>query len=324
MSYFIRQMRVAINFLLIASIGYTYGDYEEFRGCEESQNCLSCQPACCGTGFISGSLLYWRAFQDGLNTCIPTDVSNTVLPDGRIISTFKGKGKDPDFKWKPGFRIAAGYEFACSNWDVGASWTHFHSKANGSRDCQNRLRWNIDLDVIDLLVAYQCDYNSCFNVRPYIGLRGARIDQKLRLGGFPNSTTFATTGNSLFGTDNQQKFRGIGPLVGIEADVKIACGFSLYVNGAVSWLYGRNNARLTNSTATIDVVDFCRIKNRINSTLLAADASFGVRWQTCFCKNKQFYVQLGYEHHRYFDYNQIGKCGDLSFDGVQLGLGIGF
>ena len=116
----------------------------------------------------------------------------------------------------------------------------------------------------------------------------------------------------------------VGPLFGLEADVNIGCGLSLYVNGAISWLYGRNDVRLTDSTATIDVIDFCDIKNKTNSILTSADASFGVRWQTCFCTDKQLFVQLGYEHHRYFDYNRIGSCGDLSFDGLQIGLGLGF
>lgn len=327
MKPFIRKLNLVLSLFLTGFISYSYGDMNsslcEASLCEESICCCPCQPQR-GHGFIGADLLYWRPFQDGLDTCIPTDVSDTVLPDGRIISTFKGKGRDPHFEWNPGFRVGAGYEFACSNWDIGAFWTHFNSKARRTLCNENRLRWNIDLDVVDLLLAYKCDCNSCFTLRPYIGIRAAKINQKLRFGGFPDSTTFATTGRNLVGTDNKQKFTGIGPLVGLEADIKIKCGFSFYVNGTISWLYGRNNVKLINSAATIDVIDFCRIKNNINSTLFAADFSLGVRWQRCFCGNKQFYLQLGYEHHRYFDYGRIGKCSDLSFDGVQIGLGVGF
>lgn len=322
MTPFIKKINLGLSLLLTVATGYSYGNMDRYFYTENSC-CCPCQPQG-GQGFIGIDLLYWRAFQNGLDTCIPIDASDTVLSDGRIISTFEGKGKDPRFEWNPGFRIGGGYEFACSNWDVGALWTHFNSKAHGSLCNENKTRWNIDLDVLDLLVAYQCDFNSCFSLRPYLGLRGARIDEKLRLGGFPDSTTFAIAGENLIGTHNKHKFIGVGPLFGLEADLEVACDFSLYVNGAVSWLYGCNHVRLTNSAATVDVIDFCNIKNKVNSTLMVADASFGVRWHTCICTDKQVFLQLGYEHHSYFDYSRIGKCGDLSFDGLNFGAGIGF
>lgn len=322
MTPFIKKINLALSLFWTVSVGYSYADVDATT-CIENPCCSPCQPLR-GHGFIGAELLYWRAFQDGLDICTPTDVSDTVLSDGRIISTFKGKGKDPSFEWNPGFRIGAGYEFACSNWDVGALWTHFNSKAHRSLPDENRFRWHINLDVIDLLVAYQSDFNSCFSLRPYLGVRVARIDQKLLQGGVRDSITFATASENLFGTNNKHKFTGVGPLFGLEVDLQVTCGFSLYANGTVSWLYGRNDVRLTNSTATVDVIDFCSIRNKTRSTLMAADASFGIRWQTCFCNDKQFFLQLGYEHHRYFDYSRMGQCGDLSFDGLSLGGGIGF
>lgn len=321
MTPFIKKINLALGLLWTASTGYSYADVNATT-CTEIPCCCPCPPK--GQIFIGAEVLYWRAFQDGLDQCVPTGASDTVLPDGRIISTFEGRGRDPSFEWNPGFRIAAGYEFACSNWDVGAFWTHFNSRAHRSLSDEERLRWHVNLDVIDLLAAYQYDFDSCFSLRPYLGVRVARIDQRLRLGGVPNSTTFAPAGESLFATDNKQNFTGVGPLVGLEVDFQVACGFSLFVNGAVSWLYGSNDARLTNSIATVDVIDFSNIKNKTHSTLMATDASFGIRWQTCFCNDTQLFIQLAYEHHRYFDYSRIGKCGDLSFDGFSLGVGIGF
>jgi hypothetical protein len=316
----LKKVSLALGLLCTVSTNYSYAAFEATT-CIEDSCCAPCQP--CGHGFIGAELLYWRAFQDGLDICVPTDVSDTVLSDGRIISNFEGRSKDPNFEWNPGFRLGAGYEFACSNWDVGAIWTHYNSKAHRSFSDENRLRWHVDLDVVDLLVAYQSDFDSCFSLKPYLGLRFARIDQKLRLGEAPDATTFAITDETLLGTNNKHKFTGAGPLIGLEADLQVACGFSLFVDGAVSWLYGRNDVRLTNSIATIDVIDFSNIKSKTISTLMVADASFGIRWQTCICA-KPIFLELGYEHHRYFDYSRIGNCGDLSFDGLRLGAGIGF
>ncbi|MCE2984022.1 MAG: hypothetical protein LW832_10725 [Parachlamydia sp.] len=321
MSPIIKKINLALGLLWTLSTSYSYADMDATT-CLENSYCYPCKPPR-GHGFIGAEVLYWRAFEDGLDVCIPTDFCDNLLSDGRIISTFEGKGKDPKFEWNPGFRIGTGYAFACTNWEVGALWTHYNSKAHRTLcDC-NRFKWNIDLDVIDLLVAYQSDLNSCFSLKPYLGIRVARIDQKLRMGEAPDSRTFAKAGKSLFGSDNKHEFTGVGPLFGLEVDFQVACGFSLYANGAVSWFYGNHDVRLTNSIATVDVIDYSNIKNKTSSTLMAADASLGIRWQTCFC-SKQFFVQLGYEHHRYFDYSRIGKCGDLSFDGLNFGLGIGF
>lgn len=321
MIHFTKKLNLAFGLLLTTSMGYSYAGVDGMS-CEDS--CYSPCPTFCGNGFIGAELLYWRPSQDGLSRCIPTDVSDTVLSDGRIISTFQGKGRDPRFEWNPGFRIGAGYEYPCSDWEIGATWTHYNSKARQNLSNSNRLRWNINLDVVDLQMAYQSDFNSCFSLRPYLGLRFARIHQKLRVGETPSSTTFALAGETLFGADNKHTFSGVGPLFGLGADLQMNCGFSLFVNGAISWLYGSNHVRATNSTSTEDVIDYSNIRNKSYSTLMAADASFGVRWHTCFCNDKQLYFQLGFEHHRYFDYSRFGKCGDLSFNGLNLGMGVGF
>lgn len=323
MNHFTKKINFILSLLLLTtSVGYSNEEFD-CSPCTENVPCCPCTPVC-GKGFVVAGLLVWRAHLDGLDTCVPISTSDTILPDGRIISTFQGEGRDPRFNWNAGFRLGAGYAFANSQWDVGAFWTHFNSKARGSHDNDNGFRWNIDLDVVDITTAYQYNCNSCFALRPYIGIRGVRIEQKVRYGASPNATTFAIAGSSLFDRDNKQKFEGLGPLFGLEANLNVGCGFSVYVNGAVSWLYGRNNARLIDSTATVDVIDYCDIHNKTNTTLTAADASLGVRWQTCFCTDKQLYLQLGFEHHSYYNFDRLCDSGDLNFDGLQLGVGIGF
>lgn len=347
MTYFIRKIHVAITFLLMTSIGYAYGDYSNSSACGESENCCSCQPTCCGgKGFISAELLYWRAFEDGLDTCVPSDVSDSVTSDGRVISRFRGRGRDPDFRWDPGFRVGTGYELACSNWGVAAFWTHFHSRAHDSRnhgnsyrsygyDYQNHgneRRWNINFDVIDVVAAYESDMGSCFTVRPFGGLRGARIDQKQRLGDFSSSrsdfsnsiSSYTSNDFAIIGTKNKEKFWGLGPLIGLEGDWNIGCGLSLYASASVSWLYGHFDVSLTELEESVDFVDFCHVSKHLDAVVGAFDAALGIRWQKCFCSNMRVILQLGLEHHRYFDYNRMGCYGDLSFDGVNFGAAIEF
>lgn len=321
MTQFKKKFKLVLGLLWIIPTGNCFADMMNANPCIENSCCYPCQ---IGHLSLGAELLYWRAFQDGLDICIPTDISNTVLSDGRIISTFKGKSKDPSFEWNPGFRIGADYEFICTNWDIGILWTHFNSRAHRSLADENNLRWHINFDVIDLLVAYQSDFNSCFSLRPYLGVRAARIDQKLRLGERPNSTNFAISSENIFGTNYRHNLIGIGPLFGVEIDFRVGYGFSLYANGAISWLYGRNHVKLTHSIATTDVIDYCSINNNTNSNVMGVDAFLGIRWQTCFCSNNEFFLQFGFEHHRYFDYSRFGRCGDLSFDGLSFGIGLGF
>ncbi len=329
MTYF-KKIHVALTLLLITSISSAYGDYDQWSGYGAREDCFSCQedcfccqPECCGNGFISAELLYWRAFENGLDTCVPTEVSDVITSDGTVISRFTGKSRDPHFKWDPGFRIGAGYQSACSCWDTAVFWTHFHSHAHSSNhglDIQNKTRWNINLDVIDYVLGYDCDLCSCLALRPFVGIRGARIEQKLHVDEF--SIESIETGLIALERHNKERFFGVGPLLGFEADWNIGCNFSIYGSAAISWLYGSFHVKLRNSDVFIGGADFSKIKKHLHDSLAGADAALGVRWHTCICTNKVLVLQAGLEHHRYFDYNRFGTYGDLSFDGVNFSAGI--
>ena len=152
-------------------------------------------------------------------------------------------------------------------------------------------------------------------MRPFGGLRGARIDQSL-------TNSFRGSDQSFARKRNKEKFTGVGPLIGLEANVNILCGFSIYGSASVSWLYGNFNNRLSDFNSTVDTVSSCKTRKRLDANLAAADAALGIRWKTCLC-NMKLILQLGLEHHRYFGYKQCNH-GDLSFDGVNFGAGIEF
>lgn len=310
---FIKKMFTWMAVLLISSIGHIAGY------CEDS---CSSQPVCCGQAFISADFLYWRAFESGLDTCSPSEVFDIVTADDTVISIFHGKGRSPNFNWDPGFRIGAGYEFARSKWDIAAFWTHFQSHTRGNHG--NRPRWNIDLDVIDAIAAYDFNFDSCFNLWPFIGLRAVQIDQKLRHGKQHHFTLALNDDLITFDRGNKEKFQGIGPLMGLEADWNIGCSFSFYFMGSISWLYGNYNIRLIELDEEIDALDFFQLRKNLDASLAVADVGLGIRWQKCFCNDMRLVLQLGLEHHRYFDFNRIGGYGDLSFDGVNLSAGIEF
>jgi len=324
MAYLMRKINVALMVLLMTSVGYTYGYDNNWSACEGSEYCCPCEPDCCGEGFISAGLIYWRAFEDGLDTCVSNHTSNTVLDDGTVVSKTYGKGRDPNFEWNPGFRIGAGYKFACSNWDIAAFWTHFNSNSHGSKNKGNHARWKLDFDVVDVLGAYDFNLGSCFVLRPFGGVRGARIDQKVHRGSLSSTTTFLTTDEVIPSSKNKEDFWGVGPIAGLAGDWNVGCGFSLYANGSVSWLYGKFDNKLFEGDRSIDTLDICIERKHLDAIITAVDTEVGIRWATCLCKNMQFVLQFGLEHHQYYNFNRIGCCGDLSFDGFNLTAGIEF
>ena len=320
MKHFIKKLYVAITLLSVMSVGHVFADYRNSLSCGENEDCNPCQPTC-SRAYIGAELLYWRAFQNGLDICVPTDVSDTVT-DGEVISTFRGEGHEPNFEWHPGFRINVGFEMpSCNKWDIATTWTHFHSHVHGSHH-GDRPHWNINLDVVDVVAGYRLDLGDCFTVRPFAGLRVARIDQKIHIVDFADGTDFG----DLISEDvnNKERFRGIGPLLGLEANWNMGCNFSLYANASISWLYGKFHVRQTEFEDVVGASNFCEVEKHLNGTQAIADVGLGIRWQTCFCMNTQLIIQLGLEHHRYFDHNRIGCYGDLSFDGLNLGAGLAF
>lgn len=340
MTNLIRKIYVAITLLSAASAGHAYG---VLPACGERVSCCSPCQTTCGGGeiFVGAEFLYWRAFQDGLDICIPEEEFNSVSSDGFVTSRFVGKSRDINYKWDPGFRIGVGYGFGdscgCGGWDVGLLWTHFHTHAHGSRDCAHHLNWKLNFDVVDLVAGYDYKLNSCFAIRPFLGFRGARIDQKIHSGDGESSDSCSSfsfsSSSSPFADDelfvsstrkNNQDFKGIGPLLGLEADWEFGCGFSFYASADISWLYGKHRVKFIESTEFIDAFDYCELKKHVDASVAVGDAAIGVRWKKCFCNDMQLLVQLGFEHHRYFDYNRLGDCGDLSFDGINLGVGLGF
>lgn len=333
MKAFFKKINITIALLLMPSIGYAYGDYTDTLPYADNLNSLTYCTETTYQAFVTAELLYWRAFETGLDTCVPRTLSDIVTSDGKVISRFGGRGRDLNFDWNPGFRLNGWYELPCTCWDVGVSWTHFNT--DSSRGHAHRHKWNLNLDVVDVFAGYGYDCSSCFVVRPFFGVRSARIDQKIHTRGrfeqsidsslFSSSISsyqsdhYVTTANR-----NKQKFVGVGPLIGLEADWAFGCGFSLYVSAAVTWLYGQFDVHQHQSADFFDNAYIFKFRSDLDTVLAGADAAIGVRWMTDFYCNTRLIVQVALEHHSYYDFNRIGRYGDLSFDGVSVSAGLGF
>lgn len=340
MEYIFKKIHVAITALLLTLVSQVHADDNLSTDGQCGDSC-SCAPVCCapcGKGFISADLLYWRAFEGGLDECFPTEDIDYVHSYGDIISKFRGKGEDFHFQWDAGFRLGAGYEFGCG-WDIAVYWTHFHSNSRRNGN-QHRCRWKLDFEVVDLIAGRPFDLGSCFTVRPFGGLRVARIEQKLRTNFRSRTDSYVDSSSTIFMDDlslsgyssshfktasahGKNRLLGTGPLIGIEGDWNLGCGFSLYANASFAVLYGHFHVRLKESEEFVDGANFSHIKRNPHACQAVVDAGLGVRWQTSFCGNI-VWLQLGLEHHRYFNQNRMGEYGDLCLDGANFSAGIAY
>lgn len=330
MIYTVRQICMALAVMLGTLIGHLHGDEGYLSSCAINENsCFSapvscdpqlscCDSTCCRTGFLSLDFLYLKPYQGGLAVCGPSKSLDIINPNGTINSFFRGKRNDPHFKWSPGFRVGAGYQFT-NNWGVAAYWMYFYSKADRHDGHNNHFRWKLNFDVVDVVIENEFYFGSCFTVRPFVGVRGARIEQKAR--GFNINTSTLVTTNA---EHKKARFTGIGGIAGLELNWNIGCGWGIYANSAISSLWGKHRVRFEGFSAFPAGDNISRLRDHLDACELVFDSAIGLSWTKCFRKNNQFWIRIGLEQHRYFDHNRIGNYGDLCLGGGFLSAGLEF
>lgn len=304
--------------------------------CEGQDTDLCCPPPMCceessGHFFVEGDLLYWKAHVSGLELGFGTSTIDQTTVSQTQTTISNEYDADPHFKWNAGYRIAAGYQFDCSEWELGAVWTYFHdhgSKSiNEDADTVNTTRCGVKLDQLDILFAYNTSLNSCFKFKPFVGIRAARIKENLNALLVTDITispsTFATRTVTL---DDDQTYRGIGPILGIQGIWDVGCGFGIYGNAAASLMYGKYNVHFNDTdifSAPLSDQIFSRNVRHLRGVDCNIDLALGITWNTCVCDSYQLSLKLGFEHHQFFNHNRLGVArGDLIFDGGVFSVGL--
>jgi Legionella pneumophila major outer membrane protein precursor len=334
----LKKIQLALTALVMTVIGHAHAEYDNSYGTEENYYApndfcepQNCEPEGCGRGYITAGLIYWRPFEGGIRGNGPTKTTEILNPDGSVVFRTKSHEKDSRFRWYPGFRIAAGYTVAENSWDVEAEWTHFRSHSGSQHNHhhhhdrhRHHHHWKLDVDILDITAGKEFGC-QCFKLRPYAGVREVQIKQRVRTH-FISSFTFEDS-TSVVATqeNNRQTFLGVGPLVGIEGDWVIGCGFSIYASVDVSTLYGHFRTKLRDAEELFPIVtDVSHRRRHQEACQFVLDSSAGIRWETSFYENYKFLAQFGWEQHRYFNLNQFGGYGDLCLDGVNVTVGVGF
>lgn len=292
-----------------------------------ANNCCYQPNPCCVQNeekfFLRGDVLYWQPNISGIELGFGTGaIAQTSVGDTTVIISDEYDA-DPHFNWDAGYRVAGGYGIE-NSWGIGAEWTYF--KGDGDRrsfdngDITSAGKFKVKLEQIDLVLGYDYAFNCDFHLKPFFGVRGARI----RNGVAGLITTQLTIdGEPAVGEirafDHKQNYRAIGAILGFQADYNIGCGFGLYGTAAASVLYGRIKVNMDDATvlgSTVNNVIITANRRHVHSYDPVVDLAVGASWKTNFFECAELSMRLGFEHHEYFHQNHFSVFrGDMSFTG---------
>lgn len=259
---------------------------------------------------------------------------------------------DVPFEWKAGLRLAYGRHHA-HNWDSFIYYTHYqttgHNQASvnvdgiysaslgnffsnntnganfGPNYYQANIQWKFRFDTVDLEVGRTIVVDRITTLRPFAGIKIAKIDQHFG-STWLNPTTVVPFTQAQ--EDQKNDFWGVGPYIGLHTELPLyqspTSRFNLFgdVSGALMWGHWQfKDDYSTNMPSTV-TVGF----DTLNSAATMARGILGVEWLI----GEQLNLKLGYEAQVWFDHMQcysfnVGRLNNLmSLQGAVLDLSLNF
>ena len=284
--------------------------------------------------FVGAELLWWSAYEYGLDYAMSTKNVTTHVNNGDV------EQMGNNYSWA--FRFGVGYNLPHDGWDLQANWTFFNNEVkehasasragglypttvnpnSGFQDPQARAyadkanaKWDVELNIIDLELGREFFTSKFLTLRPHMGFRYVRLDQKFETT-FENGNS-GWIGNSYkYSTNDTNNFWGFGLRGGLDSQWGLGGGFSIFGNFALSLLHGHFHVHqdayrrtLANATKT-KVNDF---NNRQRVGRAVTDLALGIRWDHMF-EGDRFHlgIQLGWEHHMFWGQNQMYRMNNTS------------
>ncbi len=295
--------------------------------------------------FITGDVLLWQAHEDGL----PLFIENKS--NGAAINLAQSQVKNFDWSWDWGFRVGAGYNMMHDGWDIYLNWLRVYGRAHEHQHVglDNALRptlvapaaignvansnpyysahalWKLELNQIDLELGREFFISKWMTVRPHFGLRTDWIRQKINVGYHRPADQI----NPEYHVKEHNRFWGLGLATGLDTQWGFGEGFSLYGNASCAILYGFQQLTRDDEILTSIEVEYIDLKQSDRISRFIGDLQCGLRWDKMWDQDR-FHVglQVGWEHHVYFNQNQfpyfvddismgntIANQGDLTFQG---------
>ena len=271
--------------------------------------------------------------------------SSSAIRNGRVHGL--------DFEWDFGCRLGVGYKVPHDKWDLFLGYTYIHAHARnevntqegaifpswqapfsttGTYVTQAKMQGSGNINVGDLELGRTCFAGKWLTIRPFIGVRGAVIDQHFEIqykGG--NAVAPGDTYENHLSND----FWGIGGRMGADTLWGLGRGFGVYANGAFALLSGHFDVKQVEKNHSHQT--FVNLRGDEDPLVVTAEAALGVQWDYLFSKDKYHVgVKLGWEFNLFTDQNRLRRFvsstntgyrnnnDDLAFQGVTLGMRFDF
>ena len=282
--------------------------------------------------FLDGEFLYMKADIDGLSyawtfpeafPAVPSDLSRRGPIPG-------GQNQDLKFRWDPGFRLAAGYRFSDTSWELSALWTFYQNHSKGTTSIPSlsnstliatwfpsaffsneylalnaSAHWTLNFKTVDLCLGRTAFSTRTIAIEPFLAFRGAFIHQRFNTA-YTNGGFFNVLGTNPTAVTMKTKndFDGWGIRPGVNSTWYVAKNISFYANGALSLLFGRYTINQRGSTASSPFQSLMTVHDSYYQNAFEIDCGAGLKWEK-FANCYHIAFSVGYEMMSWFDQNQL-------------------
>ncbi len=272
--------------------------------------------------FFTGDLLWWQANEGGMDyaqifNSFPATASFAPV-ENRVLT----------FKWDYGFRAGIGKTFQHDKWDLYTNFTWFQTENSQATSLhegvfitplrsvplvlasQVKIHWEIDFYTLDLNLGRNYFVSPKLAFHPYLGLKGAVIDQHV------NTHSHFISGPLLKAKDKND-FWGIGPSMGLEGKWFLDYGFHLFssLGGAILW--GDFTVRHKEIFPSFDVVRN-KLDLGLHQIVPMTQFQLGLGYETNLYHNR-YHLGIGarYEIQYWWNQNQMPYFSFFSLERFQ-------
>lgn len=221
----------------------------------------------------------------------------------------------------------------------------------GLWSCDAFSKYNLKLDILDLVLGRDFFVSKYLSLRPNFGLRGITLRQTLNVSYHGFNTTAchcqcipSMPVNTQCFEDrvkDNQKYWGVGPKAGMDTLWSFGGGWGLYGNAAISLVYGRlkglHSENFIRDKFPTDPCDECecnpcccenvcnvlrirgprtRCNDKVYKTRAITDLAIGLAWDRNFSDDRYHLgLNVGWEHHMFFGMNQFFRFHDINEQG---------
>ena len=200
-----------------------------------------------------------------------------------------------------------------------------------------KAKWEMNLNWVDLELGRKYWTSACFNIRPYVGIRGLWNRVSFRTKGSRTSPLAADVASAPLVFKDRFKTRmwGVGMTGGFQPAWYFCQNFVLFGNMDISLLWGEFEVKKKENYQDINAISGETVNwdtsnaghNSFFQMTPMLDVALGLRWEDTWCCDQyRSAFDVAWEHHTLFDQNHRFKLVDFfaSEGGSTIRQGSGF